>query len=108
MLTFKPAGQELEDLQQAARLLKNANAATTRAEKEIETAKAKLSQWLLAERNTNLDTLDIGALVNIEDVALIEIGQMTKFDEKTFALAKPGLHAEYLKPRRVKRFKPAI
>ena len=108
MQIFKPSGAELEQLQGHAIKLKEANAVKGKSDKLVEASKAALSKWLLDERKLDIQTLQIGDMVQIEGVVLIEISAMSKFDEKGFLIAQPVLHAEYKKDLLVKKFKPLV
>ena len=106
MRTVKASGKELEELQQAAAVLKAANEIMASAEKSAKAAKFRIAEWLKKERSIELETLPIGEIVNVDLVCLIERGKMNKFDEKSFSLAHAVLHAEFKKDLPVTRWKP--
>jgi len=108
MQMFKPAEADLEALQSAAKRLKRGNAMFAIAKKETESAKQTISDWLMAKRETNLETLAIGDMICIEGVVLIEMSSMNKFDESTFLAANPALHEAFKRDIPVKRFKPLV
>jgi len=108
MQTFKPAGEELKELQLAASILEQANTRLGLAKKEVESCKAKLTDWLATQRKIVLDALPIGEMVMIEGVVLIEIGKMSKFDEKAFLLANPAEHQAFKRDMKVTKFKPIV
>ena len=84
----------------AARLLE------AQAEKETDAAKHAIAHWLKEQRGVDIETLPIGEFINIEGVAVIEIGKRNKFDEKSFILSHPKLHAEFKKDFPIQYYKP--
>lgn len=103
--TCKPSESELTELQAHAKSLAKANAEKAAADKIVDASKDAISKWLLHQRQINIETLEIGEMVLIEKVVLIEIGKQIKFDEKGFLSSEPILHAKWMKPRPVKKFK---
>jgi hypothetical protein len=103
--TCKPAESELPVLQHLSKSMAEANAAKAKADKIVESSKEGLAKWLLEQRDINIETLQIGDMVMIENVVLIEIGKQERFDEKGFLVSEPALHAQWVKPRPVKKFK---
>lgn len=104
----KPQGRDLEKLQAAAKLLKEANKFFAIAKKNSESAKAAISEWLKANRQLDIETLKIGEMVMVESVCLIEIGSQNKFDEKAFLLAEPELHQKFKKDFSFTKFKSLV
>jgi hypothetical protein len=108
MQTFKPSGEELEQLRNAAITLAKANALSAASIKQVEASKKAISEWLKQKRGLELETLPIGELVQIEGVVLIEISKQNKFDEARFMLADPKTYEAYKGDRPVKKFKPLV
>jgi hypothetical protein len=106
MQTFKPAEADLTKLKGSARSLKEANEVMAEAKKRADAAKEFMADWLKRERGVELETLEVGEILSIDGVALIEIGKQTRFDEGAFSLAEPVLHARFRKEFSVKKFKP--
>ena len=106
--TVKPNPQNDSVLRQAAVMLKNANAALSSAKKQADAAKTTIAAWLLENRQINVDTLPIGEIVNIDGVALIEIGKQNRFDQKAFALAQPTLTLEFTREFPTVKVKPLV
>ena len=107
MKTFKPTDPvSTPRLYTAAANIKAANAMISAAKKLGESGKQAIADWLRTERDTDIEVLPIGELVNIEGICLIEIGSMNKFDEASFQLADPEQHAKFKRDIPVKKFKP--
>lgn len=103
--TCKPSESELPNLQQLAKSMVEANSQKAKLEKVVEASKEAFVKWLLEQRGVNVEELEIGEMVMIENVVLIEIGKQDRFDEKGFLLSEPTTHAKWMKPRPVKKFK---
>jgi len=108
MLTVRPGLPDLVKLKASAILLKAANKSIAQAEKTREAAKADISQWLKENREINLEALEIGEIVNVEGICLIERASMDKFDEKSFLLAHADLHAQFKRPLVFSKFKSLV
>lgn len=108
MQTFKPNPADKETLQMAGRLLKGGNQKIAEGNKEVEAAKAIVTNWLGGERNCQLETLAIGEMIEIESCFLVEISKQNKFDEKRFLALNPIEHAAYKKDFPVKKFKALV
>jgi hypothetical protein len=108
MTTVKPQGEDLKKLQSAAALLKASNSTISAAEKVRDAAKQEISQWLKKERQIDTGALEVGDVVNVEGVCLVERVSMNKFDEKGFLLAHAALHAEFKKDFAFTKIKPLV
>lgn len=107
--TFIPTDQnEKAELRAAAAALRDANRAQGEANKAIEAAKERLTKWLKEQRDCELATLPIGDIVHVEGIVIIEVGKMSKFDEKRFMLDKPLEHQAYKADMPVRRYKPLV
>ncbi|HEV2210839.1 MAG TPA: hypothetical protein VG167_18860 [Verrucomicrobiae bacterium] len=106
--TFIPAAEELESLQKAAISLDRANDAMAEAKRASEAAKETIAKWLRDKREVDIDKLPIGELVHIDDVVMIEIARMRKFDSTLFHSEKPELYQQYQRDLAVKKFKPLV
>ena len=105
MQTFKASGSEFDLLRDAAITLKEANSKMADGEKAATAAKKRLADWLQEKRGLNLETLKIGEMVQIEGVALIEIGKQNKFDVSAFMLSEPELHLKFKKDMPIRKYK---
>lgn len=105
MKTVKSDEQSLRD---AAQMIKEGNAAAAEAEKKVDAGKEILCRWLKEKREIDINTLSIGEMVLIENVCLVEIGSMMKFDEKGFLAAQPTLYAQYKRALKTKKFKALV
>jgi hypothetical protein len=105
MITVKPQGTDLDRLRRAAAMLRKANALFGIAKKDSESAKAEISAWLKAERQIDIEALEIGQMVNVENVCIIERGKQNKFDEKSFLFEQPELHAKYKRDLPITKYK---
>lgn len=109
MKTFKVTNEnELAGMIDAAKRLKAANAAIAAANKEVETCKAHIAGWLKDNRGLTLDTLDIGEIVQIDGVVMIERAKQNKFDEKAFAMAQPEVYAANKRDFPMNKFKALV
>lgn len=108
MFTCKPSGADLVELQGVAKNLKAANEALAKANKAVEAAKKHLTEWLATNRKLDLNTLEIGEVVNIDGVALIEIGKRNSFDAQAFAIAEPALFEKFKKDFPMRKFRPLV
>jgi hypothetical protein len=106
--TFKPTGDDETKLREAAKKLKQSNALLAIGKKGADAAKECIEGWLKQERKFDVATLEIGDIVNIEGIVLIEVGKQNKFDEKAFLLAQPSLHEEWKRDMPVRKFKALI
>jgi len=105
MQTFKLTDPALI---QAAKILKAANAMAAQSKKEIETAKAIISQRILALRQVDISKLPIGDVISIDGIALIEIGKQNRFDSDSFQIANPALYEKYKKDFPTIKIKPLV
>lgn len=108
MQTFKPNELDLAKLTDAAKLIKQGNAAQAKGKKDTEAGKHGVATWLLNERKLDIDKLAIGELVQIEGTCLIEIGKQSRFDLQAFQLAHPALFSEFTKDFSTVKFKPLV
>lgn len=107
-LTIKPQGVDLEKLQKAAKLLRKANVLFGLAKKDSESAKAEIANWLKAERKIELETLEVGTLVSIDKVCLIERAGQKRLDEKKLLFEEPMIHARFKFELPITKFKPLV
>jgi hypothetical protein len=108
MQTYRPSDRELSTLRIAAAKLKEAYRTAAEQEKIIEANKAHLAEWLKDNRGVNLDALEIGELIQIENVVQIEIGSQARLDAKALLAQAPTIYEAFSKPIPVKKFKPLV
>lgn len=96
------------DLLQACRNLKEANAALAQANKSAKSAKGLIKLKLIELREIDIETLDIGELLSVEKLLLIEIGKQSRFNEAQFELDQAELYQSYKKDFPVVKYKPLV
>jgi hypothetical protein len=97
-----------EELSQACRNLKDANAALSRATQSAKAAKQLIRQRLIDLRDVDIGALEIGELVQVERLLLIEIAKQSRFDEARFQLDQAELYQSYKKDFPVIKYKSLI
>jgi hypothetical protein len=108
MKTVRPNEAEIQELLTAAVNLKSANQRLAAANKDVDNAKSILRRWLNTSREIDVDTLQIGEIVNIEGVCLIERGKQNKFDEARFAVDSPAVYGAFRRDFPMTKFKPLV
>lgn len=108
MQTVKPNETEIVELTKAAQMLKDANAQLASAKKNADSAKATLAKWLLEHRSINIETMKIGDIVNIEKVALVEIGKQSRFDLADFTIKQTALAVQFTKDFPTTKYKALV
>lgn len=93
-------------LRRAAVRLKKANSINSASEKVAKASKEFLAGWLQKNRNLDLEKLQIGELVHIEGIVLIEIGKQNKFDTEAFSSVQPQTFEKFKRDFPTKKFKP--
>ncbi len=108
MKTYKPNETEIVTLRDAAKSLATGNKMLSDGKKSSDAGKAGIAAWLVSARGCHIDTLPLGEIVHVEGVAMVEIASQSRFDEKAFALAHPDLHATFIRPLRITKYKPLV
>lgn len=106
MKTFIPNDSELATLKSAAEMITRGNRMLADGKKLSDAGKLGLADWLRTQRQFDIDAAPIGTVANVHGVAIVEVASMQKFAEKEFALAYPAMHASFIKPLAVRKFKP--
>ena len=97
-----------DDLTQACKNLKEANAILASANKTAQGAKATINQKLKELRNVDIKALPIGEIVSIEKLLLIEVAKQNRFNEAQFMLDQAELFQEYKKDFPMVKYKPLV
>lgn len=102
------SGGPLQSAIDAAKLLKESNSLLANATKQVEAAKSAIASILKDNREIDIETLNIGEMVLIDGVMLIECSKQNKFDSKSFMLAEPAKFAEFKRDFPTRKYKSLI
>jgi len=97
-----------DDLAQACRKLKENNAIMSSATKAVKDAKTIIRQKLIELRDVDVNALEMGEIVSIDKLLLIEIGKQSRFNEAQFGLDQAELYEQYKKDFPVVKYKPLV
>lgn len=106
--TVKPNEIDKGTLKAMSAKLAMANTMLGQGKKMADQAKESIARWLKENREIDLNVLEIGEMVQIEDILLLEIGKQSRFDEIGFAQSHPDLHEDFRKDFPIKKFKSLV
>jgi hypothetical protein len=98
----------LAKLQAAAVAIRDGNQRISEGTKAVEIGKEAIANWLRDNRECDLSKLEIGSLVTVENVALIEVAKQDRFDAKAFAIEHVALFAAFVKRFPMVKFKALV
>lgn len=97
MRNFRPSEDEIGILKSSASQLRKANALFGVAKRESEAAKKVITDWLRDKRQLDLAQEQIGEVICIEDVMLIEVTKQNRLDKDTLMIKEPETYGRFLR-----------